>query len=55
MKEIRSFVMMWLGLETGIQNEIRKGKTTSCVNAYRWNRDDGTAEPICQAGMETKL
>lgn len=27
MKETGSFVMMWMDLETIIQNEIRKGKT----------------------------
>ena len=35
--EIRSFVEIWMDLEPVIQNEVKKGKKISYINAYMWN------------------
>ena len=57
--EIGSFVEMWVDLESVIQSEVglgQKEKQISYVNAYMWNREkNGTNEPICRAGIETKM
>ena len=52
---IGSFVEMWTDTEYAIQGEVsQKGKQISSINAYMWNLEKGTDEPICRVGIETQ-
>ena len=49
--ETGSFVMMWMNLESVIQNEISQKEK----NKYCGIEKNGTVEPICRAGIEKRL
>ena len=42
-----------MSCETVIQTEVRK-KQIPYINAYMWNLENGTDEPICKAEIETQ-
>ena len=48
--KIRSFVEMWMDLESVTQS----GKQILYINAYMWNLERCTEEPICRAGIQMK-
>ena len=35
-------------------SQSEREKQISCINAYIWNLENGTDEPICRAGIETQ-
>ena len=54
--EIGSFVEMWMDTETVIQSEVsQKEKQISYINAYMWNLEECTDEPVCRAETETQM
>ena len=49
-----SVLMRWMNLESVIQSEVsQKEKKILYVNTCLWVQKDGTAGPICRAGLET--
>ena len=55
--EIGSFVETRMDLETIIQSEVKSEgeKQISYINAYMWNLENGTDEPVCKAEIETQM
>ena len=55
--EIGSFVETRMDLETIIQSEVKSEgeKQISYINAYMWNLENGTDEPVCKAEVETQM
>ena len=55
--EIGSFVVTWMDLETIVQSEVSQKEKNQILynNAYMWNVENGTDEPVCRAEAETQM
>ena len=44
-----------MDLESVIQSEVVREKQILYINAYVWNVENGTDEPICRATVEMQI
>ena len=51
--EVRSFVELWIDLESVIQNKVSQKEKQKYINAYMWNLENGA--PISRAGIEMQM
>ena len=53
--ELVPFAEIQMDLDTIIQSKSEKEKQVLCIDAYMWNLEKCTDEPICKAEIEIQI